>query len=384
MYGDLIPYQIGDARGAHHIFTKPESVLTMPMPLKTNIANYPIGHGNVDLRLNRPDYFDDWIVDIQFMLWDKDESTKRGFDYNNQDICLVRYILHSYDCKIFPIFFKRELDGGRFIWLVNYAHPVADGMPEQENSEIDDNGLFMEKWNMRLRLIRPYFVEIDDGDLRFFEKEKLSDQNYLITPGECYPEGYCFDTTYTITKPTLEATDEENSFFCSCDGTGPGLVWYDKLMSRSDFGINTNSNYYEYLISGLAFEKTIFDFDYESSANGLLAYYMIEFGPLEQGQEITLLNATNGSEITFTWSNPVTSPTIIYNSFDSTFFDTNGNNLESSITYKTNGSELDLFYASNTINNSPLQCKKQNEICFTKNFDGDTNVNIKIYNTYLT
>ena len=380
MFGDLIPYQIGDPRdGCHHVFTKAEMASDMAMPIKTNIANYPIGHGSVDLALNRLDYFDDWIVDIDFLIFDKEAAACLGFDYNNQDICKVRQILHSYPCKVFPIFFKKIGLDGEFTWLVNYAHVTADGMPSQLNSQTDSGGNKFDRHNMRLRLVRPYLYAICDDDIRCVESLNWEDNGFALCPDECLEVGDCLESYYTLTTPMSELTKEEKDKFCSCDGTGKCLIWFDRFFKKDTCGINKDNDLQVYNIdTTLASEcqyEVITNFDF--SGNGFNYLYQIEIKRLDPGEWIYIGNGD--SEIKITWTGASSSPgNIIYNSFDSSFYDFTSCKKLTTIEYNTITPNTDLLYFGNG------DRKENKRLTLKKSSNDDKDIKIKFYKTYIT
>ena len=380
MYGELIPYQIGDPRdGMHHVFTKAELSSSLPMPLKSNIANYPIGHGNVDLKLDRPDYFDDWVVDIQFMIYDKEAAACNGLDYNNHDICRVRQIIHSYPCKVFPIFFKKMGMDGNFTWVVNYVHPTADGMPEQEFSSNDDRGGEIENYSMRLRFVRPYLYAICDDDLRCVDNTDFLNTEFALQPDECLDPSECIKSHYDLSRPMSELSREEIDQFCSCNGDGKAMIWFDRFFKKETCEINRDLDFQDFTIStpdSVSVQNeviTAFDF----ASNGYNYVYQIQFEPLLPGQSFTVSNNNSSLRISWTGSQPNANP-IIYNSFDSTFYDAVTCETIRQINYTSAGSAQPLLYFANQ------GVKNADNISFTKNITGDFDLTIKFYKTFLT
>lgn len=380
MFGELIPYQIGDPRdGCHHVFTRADMESDMSIPIKTNIANYPIGHGNVDLALDRPDYLDDWIVDIDFMLFDKEAAACLGIDYNNQDICKVRQILHSYPCKVFPIFFKKMGLDGEFTWLVTYAHPTADGMPSQQSSQRDSGGNKLDRYNMRLRLVRPYLYAICDDDIRCATTTDWLNTEFALDPDDCLDPGECMLSHYDLTTPMSELTKEELDAFCACDGTGKCVVWFDRFFKKEICGINKDSDFEDYTITTGDNTDTqvelITNFDF--GGNGFNYNYQIQFDALEAGEWIFICNGE--SEIKFEWVGSSANPNpIIYNSFDSTFYDSATCKKITDIKYSTLNQNASLLYFGNAGNKNIEKLKLRKEA------DSDIDLTIKFYKTYLT
>lgn len=376
MKGDIIPYQIGEGRSLHHVFNPISLSATISRPLKTTDQNYPLGHGNGSLSINKPDYFDDWIIDITFQVKDVCKKHKDTHEMMNNCTDDIYQILHSYPCAIIPIFLmKKNCDG--ITWLVNYFKPTGAGIPDSTYQT--DAARDCREMSIQGKLIKPYFTEASGDDFKAVDPTKT----YKYKVDECLPIDECLPTPYTAGLP-MSGEDYDYTKFCDCKSCGPSLMWWDRWFTRELPGIDKSECFEEFELTEPRLTNEYFDVEKIIDSNGYNYLYQLELPPLEQGQNI-VIRGFSGSSISVTWTSltPYPNP-MVYNSATGLLYDSlTGDTVPvGSYTIDSAPGDREILYFGNGQSNSIVGCESE-QLCFSKNFDDPYTIGLKLYPTHI-